>query len=104
MVYVYFKLKEFHVLAGGALGILLGLGGAYAVSRLEFFGRNQISALFLAVYEREHETTMRVLRAFPTDRPDLRPVLTGLPVAGFTGAPETTGEKMISVMHAISPP
>jgi uncharacterized damage-inducible protein DinB len=28
---------------------------------------------FLAVYEREHQTTMKVLRAYPTDRLDLRP-------------------------------
>jgi uncharacterized damage-inducible protein DinB len=28
---------------------------------------------FLDVYEREHKTTMRVLRAFPPDRGDLRP-------------------------------
>jgi uncharacterized damage-inducible protein DinB len=28
---------------------------------------------FLAVYEREHATTMRVLRAFPTDHLELRP-------------------------------
>jgi hypothetical protein len=26
------------------------------------------------------------------------------PVTGFTGAPDTTGEKMINVMHAIRPP
>jgi multiple sugar transport system permease protein len=30
--------------------LLVALPGAYAVSRLEFFGRRQISALFLAVY------------------------------------------------------
>jgi uncharacterized damage-inducible protein DinB len=28
---------------------------------------------FLAAYDREHATTMRVLRAYPTDRLDLRP-------------------------------
>jgi len=28
---------------------------------------------FLEAYEREHETTMRVLRAYPTDQLDLRP-------------------------------
>ena len=28
---------------------------------------------YLSVYQREHETTMRVLRAFPADRADLRP-------------------------------
>jgi uncharacterized damage-inducible protein DinB len=28
---------------------------------------------FLAVYEREHATTMRVLRAYPVDKLDLRP-------------------------------
>jgi multiple sugar transport system permease protein len=33
-----------------ALTLLVALPGAYAVSRLEFFGRRQISALFLAVY------------------------------------------------------
>jgi multiple sugar transport system permease protein len=30
--------------------LLVALPGAYAVSRLEFFGRRQVSALFLAVY------------------------------------------------------
>ena len=33
-----------------ALTLLVALPGAYAVSRLEFFGRRQISALFLGVY------------------------------------------------------
>jgi multiple sugar transport system permease protein len=33
-----------------ALTLLVSLPGAYAVSRLEFFGRRQISGLFLAVY------------------------------------------------------
>jgi len=33
-----------------ALTLLVGLPGAYAVSRLEFFGRRQVSGLFLAVY------------------------------------------------------
>jgi len=33
-----------------ALTLLVALPGAYAVSRLEFFGRRQISTLFLAVY------------------------------------------------------
>ncbi len=33
-----------------ALTLLVGLPGAYAVSRLEFFGRRQISGLFLSVY------------------------------------------------------
>jgi hypothetical protein len=28
---------------------------------------------FLAAYEREHATTMRVLRAYPADRLDLQP-------------------------------
>ena len=28
---------------------------------------------FLATYQREHETTMRVLRAYPTDKLDLKP-------------------------------
>jgi multiple sugar transport system permease protein len=32
------------------LTLLVGLPGAYAVSRLEFFGRRQVSGLFLAVY------------------------------------------------------
>ena len=32
------------------LALLVSVPGAYAVSRLEFFARNQISALFLAVY------------------------------------------------------
>lgn len=33
-----------------ALTLLIAVPGAYAVSRLQFFGRRQISALFLAVY------------------------------------------------------
>jgi multiple sugar transport system permease protein len=33
-----------------ALTLLVAIPGAYAVSRLEFFGRRQISVLFLAVY------------------------------------------------------
>jgi multiple sugar transport system permease protein len=33
-----------------ALTLLVALPGAYAVSRLEFFGRRQVSVLFLAVY------------------------------------------------------
>ncbi|NED94682.1 carbohydrate ABC transporter permease [Phytoactinopolyspora alkaliphila] len=33
-----------------ALSLLVALPGAYAISRLRFFGRRQISALFLAVY------------------------------------------------------
>ena len=33
-----------------ALTLLVALPGAYAVSRLQFFGRRQISGLFLAVY------------------------------------------------------
>jgi multiple sugar transport system permease protein len=33
-----------------ALSMLVAVPGAYAVSRLEFFGRRRISALFLAVY------------------------------------------------------
>jgi multiple sugar transport system permease protein len=33
-----------------ALTLLIALPGAYAVSRLEFFGRRQVSVLFLAVY------------------------------------------------------
>jgi multiple sugar transport system permease protein len=33
-----------------AITLLVALPGAYAVSRLEFFGRRQVSALFLAVY------------------------------------------------------
>jgi multiple sugar transport system permease protein len=33
-----------------ALSMLVAIPGAYAVSRLEFFGRRRISALFLAVY------------------------------------------------------
>jgi multiple sugar transport system permease protein len=33
-----------------ALTLLVALPGAYAVSRLQFFGRRQISVLFLAVY------------------------------------------------------
>ena len=33
-----------------AFTLLVALPGAYAVSRLEFFGRRQVSALFLAVY------------------------------------------------------
>ncbi|GAA2725352.1 carbohydrate ABC transporter permease [Cellulomonas aerilata] len=37
-------------LATVALSMLVAVPGAYAVSRLEFFGRRRISALFLAVY------------------------------------------------------
>ncbi|HWR85155.1 MAG TPA: carbohydrate ABC transporter permease [Rhodoglobus sp.] len=37
-------------LATVALSLLVSIPGAYAVSRLRFFGRRQISALFLAVY------------------------------------------------------
>ncbi len=33
-----------------AVALLVAIPGAYAVSRLEFFGRQRISALFLAVY------------------------------------------------------
>ncbi len=33
-----------------ALTLLAAVPGAYAISRLEFFGRRQVSALFLAVY------------------------------------------------------
>ncbi|MCR2812864.1 carbohydrate ABC transporter permease [Microbacterium sp. zg.Y1090] len=33
-----------------ALTLLVAIPGAYAISRLEFFGRRQVSALFLAVY------------------------------------------------------
>jgi multiple sugar transport system permease protein len=33
-----------------ALSVLIALPGAYAVSRLDFFGRRSISALFLSVY------------------------------------------------------
>ena len=33
-----------------AVALLVAIPGAYAVSRLEFFGRRRISALFLAVY------------------------------------------------------
>ncbi len=32
------------------LALMVSIPGAYAVSRLEFFGRRQISALFLAIY------------------------------------------------------
>ncbi|WNB86579.1 carbohydrate ABC transporter permease [Cellulomonas sp. ATA003] len=37
-------------LATVVLSLLVAIPGAYAVSRLEFFGRRQISGLFLAVY------------------------------------------------------
>ena len=37
-------------LATVALSMLVAIPGAYAVSRLEFFGRRRISALFLGVY------------------------------------------------------
>src|SRR5665811_2593991 len=33
-----------------AVTLLVAIPGSYAVSRLQFFGRRQISALFLAVY------------------------------------------------------
>ena len=37
-------------LAATALTLVMAIPGAYAVSRLRFFGRRQVSALFLAVY------------------------------------------------------
>ncbi|MET7835749.1 carbohydrate ABC transporter permease [Micromonospora sediminicola] len=37
-------------LAATALTLVVAIPGAYAVSRLRFFGRRQVSALFLAVY------------------------------------------------------
>lgn len=37
-------------LSATALTLLVAIPGAYAVSRLRFFGRRQVSALFLAVY------------------------------------------------------
>lgn len=37
-------------LAATALTLVIAIPGAYAVSRLRFFGRRQVSALFLAVY------------------------------------------------------
>lgn len=37
-------------LAAAALTMLLAIPASYAVSRLEFFGRRQVSSLFLAVY------------------------------------------------------
>ena len=45
-------LRNSALVAGGAvvLTLLISLPGAYAVSRLRFFGQRQIGALFLAVY------------------------------------------------------
>ncbi|MGW9197227.1 carbohydrate ABC transporter permease [Micromonospora chersina] len=37
-------------LAATALTLVIAIPGAYAVSRLRFFGRRQVSAMFLAVY------------------------------------------------------
>lgn len=37
-------------LSATALTLLVAIPGAYAVSRLRFFGRRQVNALFLAVY------------------------------------------------------
>ncbi len=47
---VFMRNSAVVALATVALTLLVALPGAYAVSRLEFFGRRQISALFLAVY------------------------------------------------------
>jgi multiple sugar transport system permease protein len=45
-------IKNSFIVAVGTvvLSLLVAIPGAYAVSRLEFFGRRQISALFLGVY------------------------------------------------------
>jgi multiple sugar transport system permease protein len=45
-------IRNSFLVAGGTVGLtlLVAVPGAYAVSRLQFFGRRQISALFLGVY------------------------------------------------------
>ena len=49
--FVVFIRNSFVVAMGTVLlALLVSIPGAYAVSRLEFFGRRRISALFLAVY------------------------------------------------------
>ena len=52
-----------------ALTLLVALPGAYAVSRLEFFGRRQISGLFLAVPVPEHPARRTVVRFLHPNRP-----------------------------------
>jgi multiple sugar transport system permease protein len=47
---VFMRNSAIIALSTVALTLLVALPGAYAVSRLEFFGRRQISGLFLAVY------------------------------------------------------
>lgn len=49
--FIVFIRNSFVVAMGTVLlALLVSIPGAYAVSRLEFFGRRRISALFLAVY------------------------------------------------------
>jgi multiple sugar transport system permease protein len=47
---VFMRNSAIIALSTVALTLLVALPGAYAVSRLEFFGRRQISGLFLTVY------------------------------------------------------
>ena len=48
--YVFIRNSMLVALGTMVLALLVSIPGAYAVSRLEFFGRRQIGALFLAVY------------------------------------------------------
>lgn len=47
---MFMRNSAFVALGTVLLCLLIAIPGAYAVSRLDFFGRRQISALFLAVY------------------------------------------------------
>ena len=47
---VFMRNSAIIALSTVAITLLVAIPGAYAVSRLEFFGRRQVSALFLAVY------------------------------------------------------
>ena len=42
--------SAFVALSSVALALLIGIPGAYAIARLPFFGRRQVSGLFLAAY------------------------------------------------------
>ena len=48
--YVFIRNSMLVALGTMVLALVVSIPGAYAVSRLEFFGRRQIGALFLAVY------------------------------------------------------
>ncbi|MEU4371554.1 carbohydrate ABC transporter permease [Micromonospora chersina] len=47
---VFMRNSGIVALAATALTLVIAIPGAYAVARLRFFGRRQVSALFLAVY------------------------------------------------------